>query len=68
MDPLEVAVDRRSGRDVGEAGVTAMVALDERDHRSDEGCEEEDVHGRNYAPMDNAPRVAELPMFIEFLP
>jgi hypothetical protein len=45
-----------------------VVALEESDDGGDEGYEEENVHGRKSALAVIPPRVAELPMSIDFLP
>jgi hypothetical protein len=66
-DSLEVSVDHGAPRCVREV-VASVVALDKRDDGCDEGCEVEDVHGKNRAPMNILPRVAELPNSIDFLP
>lgn len=67
-DALEVAIVRGPVGRAGHGRVAAVVALDERDERSDECCEEDDVHGRNYVPITIPPRVAELPTYVNFLP
>lgn len=67
-DALEVTVCRGTPGGMRQEGCATVVALDESDDDGDEGCEEENVHGRNSALDVIPPRVAGLPMFVEFLP
>jgi hypothetical protein len=65
---LEVPVVQGTPRGSRQEGGATVVALDESDDDGDEGCEKENVHGRNSALELILPRVAGPPLFVEFLP
>jgi hypothetical protein len=67
-DAFEVTVLRGAPRGARQVRGATVVALDERGDESHEGCNHENVHGRNSALEMILPRVAGLPMSVEFLP